>query len=297
VRVPAKVNLHLRVGPRRDDGYHELETVFHAVSLFDDLTASLPHTAQEAAGLALTIEGEGAGELLTGEQNLAIRAARALAEYTGVDAAARLHLRKGIPVAGGMAGGSADAAGALLACRALWGVDVPDAELRDLAASLGSDVAFALGAGTALGRGRGERLEPVTVVGELHWVVAVADGGLSTPQVFERLDEIRAGADVPPPEIGAEILAAVRSGDAGAVAPLLRNDLQAAALDLRPSLRATLDAGLAAGALGGIVSGSGPTCVFLGRDRTHAADLADRMEASRMCSAAYAVAGPASVEW
>ncbi len=292
VRVPAKINIVLAVGPRRPDGYHQIATVFHAVSLYDDITAA----DDDAAGLSLVVGGRYVDGVPGGSGNLAVRAAAALADRTGHRPDARLTLGKGIPVAGGMAGGSADAAGALLACRALWGVDVSDAELRELASSLGSDVAFALSAGTALGAGRGELLEPVAVAGDLHWVVAVADGGLSTPRVFERLDELRAGTDVPPPEVDADAVAAVRAGDAETLAPHLRNDLQAAALDLRPSLRATLDAGLAAGALGGIVSGSGPTCVFLGRDGAHAAQIAGRVDASGTCAATFAVAGPAAVE-
>src|SRR5256884_8504719 len=187
VRVPAKVNLHLAVGPLRADGYHELTTVYHAISVFDEVTA------RRGDQLTLTMEGEGAGILPLDESNLVLRAARALAEDTGVPAQARLHLRKQIPVAGGLAGGSADAAAALVACDALWGTGLSRDELAAIAGRVGSDVPFLVHGGTALGTGRGERISPVLARSSAwHWVVALANGGLSTPAVYEGLDPPRA---------------------------------------------------------------------------------------------------------
>ncbi|MGH8827589.1 MAG: 4-(cytidine 5'-diphospho)-2-C-methyl-D-erythritol kinase, partial [Jiangellaceae bacterium] len=212
VRVPAKINLVLAVGPLRPDGYHDLATVFHAVSLYDDVSA------EPAAELSLEVDGAYAAGVPVDETNLAMRAARALATYAGVPAAARLHVRKRIPVAGGMAGGSADAAGALLTCNELWGLGLDHTQLATVAATLGSDVPFALTGGSALGYGRGERLEPVEMAGPLHWVVAVASGGLSTPEVYRRLDTLRAGVAVPEPAIDAGVVARLRSGEAESVA-------------------------------------------------------------------------------
>jgi len=288
VRVPAKINLHLGVGPARDDGFHELETVFHAVSLFDDVTAA------HGDGLSLTIEGEGAGELPTGDDNLAIRAARLLAEYAGVPADAALRLRKGIPVAGGMAGGSADAAATLVACDALWSTAIPREELHELAGSLGSDVPFSLAGGTALGTGRGELLSPVLAPRRRHWVIAVADGGLATPEVYGELDRLRALRLGSPVAAGSPetLVGALRAEDPGVLGDVLANDLQPAALSLRPSLRQTLAAGIEEGALGGIVSGSGPTCVFLAADADDAVAIAAALAGRGVCRTVRTAYGP-----
>jgi 4-diphosphocytidyl-2-C-methyl-D-erythritol kinase len=289
VRVPAKVNLHLGVGPCRPDGYHELETVFHAVSLFDDLAAE--HDP-DGGGLTLAITGEGEAELPTGDENLAIRAALALAEHAGVEPVARLRLRKGIPVAGGMAGGSADAAAALVACDALWGTALPREELHALAASLGSDVPFALAGGTALGTGRGEVLTPVLAPLRWHWVIAVAEGGLSTPAVYSELDRLRGAGGVPPIGEPDGLVSALRSADPAELGAVLANDLQPAALSLRPALRRTLDAGLDEGALAGLVSGSGPTCFFLAADADHAVRVAAALAGRGVCRTVRAAHGP-----
>lgn len=288
VRVPAKINLHLRVGPLRPDGYHELNTVYHAIALYDEITARPGDT------LALTMEGEGTGELALDGSNLVIRAARALAAYARVPAHARLHLRKQIPLAGGLAGGSADAAAALVACDALWGTGLSRDELSAVAAEIGSDVPFLVHGGTALGTGRGEAVSPVLVrPNSWHWVAAVADGGLSTPDVYRELDRLRADGAAPPPLGSTDgLLTALRQRDPAVLAACLGNDLQAAARSLRPDLDATLRAGEEAGALGGLVSGSGPTCVFLTRDGRHAAEVAAALEASGSCRAAHAAHGP-----
>ncbi|NED99513.1 4-(cytidine 5'-diphospho)-2-C-methyl-D-erythritol kinase [Phytoactinopolyspora halotolerans] len=288
VRVPAKINVVLRVGPPRADGFHDLATVFHAVSLFDDVTAD---DVADGTGVRLTLDGPYARGLAADESNLAVRAAHALASAAGVAADVRLRVHKSIPVAAGLAGGSADAAGVLLACNRLWGLHWPVPRLTEVAATLGSDVPFSVLGGTALGTGRGERLEPVRVGGELHWVLAVADGELSTPEVYRRLDEIR--ADAGPPELPSGVVAAMERADAPAVAASMANDMEAAALSLRPSLRSTLDAGRAAGALAGIVSGSGPTCVFLAPDGPGAAALAQVLSASAPCRTTEVVTGPA----
>jgi 4-diphosphocytidyl-2-C-methyl-D-erythritol kinase len=286
VRAPAKVNLHLGVGPRRPDGFHDLATVFQAVSLYDELTV---HPSSE---LSVEVTGEGADQVPDDETNLAARAALALAEFTGREAHVRIEIRKGIPVAGGMAGGSADAAGALVGCDALWQTEVGPSVLHELASKLGSDVPFCLVGGTALGAGRGERLTTVLGRGTYHWVFALAEGGLSTPAVYGELDQLRTQTPGLAPGVPPALLAALRTGDARRLAPLLSNDLQAAALRLKPALRRTLEAGLDAGALGALVSGSGPTCAFLVADETAAVRVAAALPGSGACRAVRRAHGP-----
>ncbi|MDF5757715.1 4-(cytidine 5'-diphospho)-2-C-methyl-D-erythritol kinase [Spongiactinospora sp. TRM90649] len=288
VRVPAKVNLQLAVGPLRDDGYHDLVNIFHAVSIYDHVTATA------AGSFSTEVIGDRSEEVPLGDDNLAIRAARALAERAGRPLAARLTIRKSIPVAGGMAGGSADAAGALVACNELWKLGLSSAELLEIAAGIGSDVPFALFGGTAVGTGRGEKLTGVTTGGRFHWVFALAEGGLSTPAVYGRCDRLREsrGERVGPPRESTALMAAVRDGDADALGAELTNDLQEAAVDLRPSLAATLDAGRERGALGAIVSGSGPTCAFLVASESGADDLRSALTGSAVCRAAVTAHGP-----
>ncbi|MDT0268324.1 4-(cytidine 5'-diphospho)-2-C-methyl-D-erythritol kinase [Streptomyces sp. DSM 44915] len=288
VRVPAKVNVQLAVGPSRPDGFHDLANVFLAVSLYDLVTAT------EAAGLSVGVEGPGSEQVPTDDRNLAVRAARLLAEHHGRPADVRLDIVKDIPVAGGMAGGSADAAGALLACDTLWGTATPREELLAICAELGSDVPFSLVGGAALGRGRGERLTELPVGGEFHWVFALADGGLSTPAVYRECDRLRGAAPVAAPEPDPALLGALAAGDAAALAPTLANDLQPAALSLRPALAETLAAGAAAGALAGLVSGSGPSCAFLVDSAPAAAALVAALAGSGHCRAARATTGPAA---
>ena len=285
VRVPAKINLHLAVGPLRDDGYHDLVTVFHAVSLFDEVAVA----ATETPGIE--VFGEGVSEVPVDETNLAWRAVQLLAEQADREPDVRLVLRKGIPVAGGMAGGSADAAAALVGLSALWKLDLTRDELAPLAAELGSDVTFALHGGTALGTGRGERIVPVLSRHPQHWVIALHRGGLSTPQVFGELDRLRGPA--PPPERAVEpVLEALAGGDPRQLALALGNDLQAAAVSMAPDLRRTLRAGVEAGALAGIVSGSGPTCAFLCSSAQAAIEVAAELAGVGVCRTVRVAHGP-----
>ncbi|MFI0351441.1 4-(cytidine 5'-diphospho)-2-C-methyl-D-erythritol kinase [Actinomadura sp. 9N407] len=300
VRVPAKVNLQLSVGPLRDDGYHDLVNVFHAVSLADEVTAT------PAARLTVTVEAAPGSAVAVGgvpldADNLAVRAALLVAEHLGVEPEAALRIRKAIPVAGGMAGGSADAAAALVACARLWD-DREDPllgrdDLLELGAVLGSDVPFALLGGTAVGLGRGERLTPALTRGTFHWVFATAGGGLSTPVVYAECDRLREanGEQAEPPglpEVSEELMTALATGDAKGLGAALTNDLQAAALELRPSLRRTLTAGRDLGALGSLVSGSGPTCAFLTESAEHAADLAAALAGADTVREALPAHGP-----
>jgi 4-diphosphocytidyl-2-C-methyl-D-erythritol kinase len=287
VRVPAKVNLQLSVGAVRTDGYHDLVTVFQAVGLFDEVTAE-PSTG----GVTVTVEGEGAGRLPTDGRNLAVRAARTLAETAGVSDDVHLRLRKQIPVAGGMAGGSADAAATLLACDALWGLQLDATELHALAAGLGADVPFALAGGTAVGVGTGTHLTSALARGHFHWVLALADSGLETAQVFAAHDRMESGTFRPEPRVSDDLMGALRTGDPARVGAALSNDLQAAALSLRPQLRFTLDLGREMGAVGAVVSGSGPTCAFLATDEEHAVEMAVGLSAAGVCRAVRRAEGP-----
>jgi 4-diphosphocytidyl-2-C-methyl-D-erythritol kinase len=288
VRVPGKVNLYLAVGDRRDDGYHELTTVFHAVSLLDEVTVS------NADVLSLELAGEGVESLPTDDRNLAWRAAELMAEHVGRAPDVAISIDKSIPVAGGMAGGSADAAAVLVAMNALWELGVPRRDLHTLAAQLGSDVPFALHGGTALGTGRGEELATVLARNTFHWVLAFADGGLSTPAVFSEIDRLRETGREQPPRLEdpEPVLAALASGDPAVLAPLLGNDLQPAALSLDPGLRRTLRAGASAGALAGIVSGSGPTCAFLCSSATAAVDVGAELAGAGVCRTVRVASGP-----
>lgn len=289
VRVPGKVNLALLAGVPGVDGYHPLATVFQAVSLFDDVTVT---AAEPGAGVSIEVQGEGADVVPLDATNLAWRAAEEVAVAAGVAPDVRIHLSKGIPVAGGMAGGSADAAGALLACNMLWAAGLDREALIDLARELGADVPFALHGGVALGLDRGDALTPVLARGEFHWTFALAEGGLSTPSVFARLDADRGDRVLPEPRVPDSFMAALRSGDPVQLGAALVNDLQPAAVGLRPDLRRVLDAGMHAGALGGIVSGSGPTCAFLARDAEHALDIAVTLAAEGVCRTVRTAHGP-----
>jgi 4-diphosphocytidyl-2-C-methyl-D-erythritol kinase len=305
VRVPAKLNLQLAVGPPRADGYHDLVTVFHAVSLFDEVAA------EPAGSDRVTVTGEGADRVPAGQDNLALRAVAALraamagpATGFAVDpGGVHITIAKRIPVAAGLAGGSADAAAALVACNDLWDVGLSQRQLLEVAARVGSDVAFALLGGTAVGRGRGERLTPALAPATpYHWVLAFADGHLSTPEVYAALDRLRAAraggargtAQAAPaePDLDATLMSALRSGEARLVGRALSNDLQPAALSLFPALRKTLAAGLELGALGALVAGSGPTCVFLAASADRALDLAVSLSGAGVCRSVARVTGP-----
>lgn len=296
VRVPAKVNLQLAVGKPRPDGYHPLVTVFHAVSLFDEVTVKWA-----ARATSITVTGEDAAVVPVDRTNLAWQAARALAKATGQrPAAVQIAIRKRIPAAAGLAGGSADAAATLVACNELWQAGLTTAELSEIAAGLGSDVPFCLAGGTAVGRGRGEQLTQALVAGSYHWALAFAHQGLSTALVYQtcdRLREARAADDqqqgATMPELSNALMAALRSGDPARVGPLLSNDLQPAALSLQPDLRRTLTAGREHGALGAIVSGSGPTCAFLASDAAHASEIAVGLTGAGVCRSVAVAAGPA----
>ena len=301
VRVPAKINLQLAVGPLRPDGYHDLVTVFHAISLTDEVSVT------RAEADTVMVSGEGAGQVPDDKDNLALRAVSALRAVTavrgtgpgavgapGAPAGVAVRISKRIPVAAGLAGGSADAAAALVACNELWTAGLSQQDLIEVAAGVGSDVAFAVLGGTAVGRGRGERLTSALVAPvRYHWVLAFADGQLSTPAVYGALDRLRGSERVVAPQLSAELMSALRAGDARRLGQALGNDLQAPAISMFPSLRKTLTAGREFGALGALVSGSGPTCLFLARSASHATDLAVALSGAGVCRSVARATGPA----
>jgi 4-diphosphocytidyl-2-C-methyl-D-erythritol kinase len=286
VRVPAKVNVQLAVGPARPDGFHDLANVFLAVSLYDEVTVT------PADELRVTCEGPDADQVPLDRTNLAARAAMVLAERYGRSPDVHVHIAKDIPVAGGMAGGSADGAAALVACDALWETGASRDELLGICAELGSDVPFSLVGGAALGIGRGEQLTPLETGGAFHWVFAMAERGLSTPAVFREFDRLGEGKDIPEPVASQELLAALAKGDPDALAAAVSNDLQPAALSLFPELAGTLATGRAAGALAALVSGSGPTTAFLVRDPESAAAVAQALVSSGTCRTVRTASGP-----
>ena len=266
VRAPAKINLVLSVGSVRSDGFHPLDTIYQAVSLYDDVTVTdADEWRVDAASDAVDLAG-----VPLDDRNIALHAGRLLAAHHGLDRAAHVHITKGIPVAGGMAGGSADAAATLVALDRLWALGTSDDDLLTLAAELGSDVPFALVGGTARGSGRGEVVTPLPDDSSLWWVVLPDEVGLSTPEVYAEFDRAPGiGSGRPAPDwVDPAYLD---------VAAALRNDLQDAALRLRPELVATRDALHEAGVDVTLLSGSGPTFLGLVRDREAAHGAAERL--------------------
>ncbi|WP_084099685.1 4-(cytidine 5'-diphospho)-2-C-methyl-D-erythritol kinase [Demequina sp. NBRC 110051] len=297
VRAPGKVNLQLAVGALGEDGYHPLATVFQAVDLFETVTA----TPREDGELRVTVEaprglGIDVAAVPTGPDNLVVRAAQALRDTYGVDDGADLHIVKGVPVAGGMAGGSADAAAAMLACAEAWELALSRAELDTVAATIGADVPFALHGHTAVGLGRGSDLSPAMTHGEFHWVLATQSWGLSTPAVYGEFDRQVAAGEIAvgEPRISEAVMTALMAGDAHALGASLHNDLQGPALTLAPRLHRVIDAAEDADALGVMVSGSGPTVAALARSRQHALAIAAHLRAEEVADTVLTASAPAT---
>ena len=301
VRVPGKVNLQLSVGPREADGFHEVATLFQAIALYDEVTVKLVRASSalpiiDNSGIALEITGGTSDGVPIDSSNLAFRAAHAMIEKYDIEIseseALVIQLKKEIPVAGGMAGGSADAAGVIVGIDSLFELGLSRNEMEIVAATLGSDVPFSISGGIAIGRGRGDQITPVLARGEYHWVLALSNQGLSTPAVYQECDRLREGLNVPPPSTSDALLSALRSGDAKAVGAALTNDLQSASCSLRPALRLVLDVGREYGALGSLVSGSGPTVAFLVENEEKALDLTVGLSASGVVGGAIRTTGP-----
>lgn len=289
VRVPAKVNLQLSVGPKEADGYHGIVTVFQSISLYDDVTVS---RGEVGAGITLEIKGDHTHGVPVDNSNLSARAAYLMCEKYDLPTDLKIEIVKSIPVAGGLAGGSADAAATILALDVLFALGLSREELQEIAAPIGSDVPFMLSGGTAVGRGRGDQVTSALSRGTYHWVLALSSVGLSTPAVYGECDRLRAGMQVAQPTVNDRLLQELLAADPVALGKTLVNDLQPAACSLRPALRLILDVGDEYGALGSIVSGSGPTVAFLVSDEDHGLDLAVALTASGVVGSVTRVTGP-----
>lgn len=289
-RVPAKVNLQLSVGPLGVDGFHEVTTVFQAISLFDDVTVA---TAAENSGLVISVTGETAKGVPADSSNLAIKAAELMIKEYELPSDLSIKLKKEIPVAGGMAGGSADAAGVIVGLDSLFELGLSRDEMELLGSKIGSDVPFSICGGVAIGSGRGDQITPALAKGNYNWVLALSGQGLATPSVYQECDRLREGLSISAPVVSEQIMQALRAGDAKALGKALTNELQPAACSLRPALRLVLDVGIDYGALGGIVSGSGPTVAFLVSNDDHAMDLTVALSASGVVSSVVRATGPA----
>lgn len=289
-RVPGKVNLQLSVGPLGADGFHEVTTVFQAISLFDDVTVI---EGKAGSGTTISVTGQTASGVPADSSNLAIRAAQLMMKEFELSPDLEIKLKKEIPVAGGMAGGSADAAGVIVGLDSLYELGLSRDEMEKIASQIGSDVPFSLSGGVAIGTGRGDQITTALAKGSYTWVLALSSQGLSTPAVYQECDRLREGLSIASPQVSEPLMQALRAGDSKALGKSLLNDLQAAACSLRPALRLVLDVGIDYGALGGIVSGSGPTVAFLVSDEEHAMDLTVALSASGVVSSITRAVGPA----
>ena len=296
-RVPAKVNLQLAVGPLGTDGFHEVTTVFQAISLFDDVTVE---TAAENNGISIQVTGQTSTGVPSDSSNLAVKAATLMIKNYDLPNDINIKLKKEIPVAGGMAGGSADAAGVIVGLDSLFELGLSRDEMEMVGSKIGADVPFSICGGVAIGTGRGDQITPALFKGSYNWVLALSGQGLATPSVYAECDRLREGLSISTPVVSEQLMQALRAGDAKALGKSLSNDLQPAACSLRPALRLVLDVGLDYGALGGIVSGSGSTVAFLVKDDEHAMDLTVALSSSGVISsvvrASGAVAGARIIE-
>jgi 4-diphosphocytidyl-2-C-methyl-D-erythritol kinase len=288
-RVPAKVNLQLSVGPLGADGFHEVTTVFQAISLFDDVTVA---TAEKGEGIKISISGQTSGGVPADNSNLAVKAAQLMIKNYDLPEDLVIKLKKEIPVAGGMAGGSADAAGVIVGLDSLFELGLSRDVMESVGSKIGSDVPFSICGGVAIGTGRGDQITPALAKGSYNWVLALSGQGLATPSVYQECDRLREGLSIAAPVVSEPLMQALRAGDAKALGKALTNELQPAACSLRPALRLVLDVGVDYGALGGIVSGSGPTVAFLVSDDDHAMDLTVALSSSGVVSSVVRASGP-----
>jgi 4-diphosphocytidyl-2-C-methyl-D-erythritol kinase len=289
VRVPAKVNLQLAVGPREADGYHNLVSVFQAISIYDDVTIS---KTAPSSGITIAITGDHTHGVPADATNLAVKAAQLIADEYDFAVDIHIEVSKSIPVAGGMAGGSADAAAVIVGLNELFDLQMSRDEMLEFGSQLGSDVPFMITGGTAIGQGRGDQLTAALSRGTYHWVLALSTVGLSTPAVYQECDRLRAGLDIAAPQTSDALMQSLLTADPKAVGLALQNDLQSAACSLRPALTLVLDVGEEYGALGAIVSGSGPTVAFLVGDEEQGLDLAVALTSSGVVGSVARAYGP-----
>ena len=289
VRVPAKVNLQLSVGPKQEDGFHGLVSVFQAISIYDDVTIT---KSDPGNGITITVIGDHTHGVPADSTNLAVKAAELIASEYDIDMDIHIEIKKLIPVAGGMAGGSADAAAVIVGLDSLFKLGMTREETHEFGSKLGSDVPFMINGGTAIGQGRGDQLTAALSRGTYHWILALSTVGLSTPAVYTECDRLRAGSDIAAPQTSDQLMQALLAADPKAVGAALHNDLQMAACSLRPALDLVLEVGRDYGALGAIVSGSGPTVAFLVNDEEQGLDLAVALTASGVVGSVARAYGP-----
>lgn len=289
MRVPAKINLQLAVGPREPDGFHNLVTVFQAISIYDDvtITRSAPGNA-----ISISIIGDHTHGVPADASNLAVKAAQLIADEYDFAIDAHIEINKSIPVAGGMAGGSADAAAVIVGLNELYELDMSRDDMHEFGSRLGSDVPFMIFGGTAIGQGRGDQLTEALSRGTYHWVLALSTVGLSTPAVYQECDRLRSGLDISAPNTSDALMQSLLAADPKAVGQALHNDLQSAACSLRPALTLVLDVGEEYGSLGSIVSGSGPTVAFLVGDEEQGLDLTVALTSSGVVGSVARAYGP-----
>jgi 4-diphosphocytidyl-2-C-methyl-D-erythritol kinase len=287
--VPAKVNLQLAVGPREADGYHNLVSVFQAISIYDDVTIS---KTAPGSGITIAITGDHTHGVPSDATNLAVKAAQLIADEYDFAVDIHIEVSKSIPVAGGMAGGSADAAAVIVGLNELFDLEMSREEMLEIGSQLGSDVPFMITGGTAIGQGRGDQLTAALSRGTYHWVLALSTVGLSTPAVYQECDRLRAGLDIAAPQTSDALMQSLLTADPKAVGLALQNDLQSAACSLRPALTLVLDVGEEYGSLGAIVSGSGPTVAFLVGDEEQGLDLAVALTSSGVVGSVARAYGP-----
>jgi 4-diphosphocytidyl-2-C-methyl-D-erythritol kinase len=272
VRTHAKLNLFLRVIGRRPDGYHEIESIFHGVSLADEM--HIRPTEDDGVNIEMRGASGPISEEIDLENNLAYLAARSLIDRGITPTGLRIDIEKNIPIAGGLGGGSSNAAGVLVALNELWGAGLGSEDLNDVGASVGSDVPYCLVGGTMLATARGEKLTSLPSPTEIHFVLGISNIPLLTKDVYERWDHL--GAE--PGDGSASMTLALGAGDPYEVGQLLHNDLEPAAFSLRPELQDSKDAISNAGALGAALTGSGPTLFGLASDAEHAREIASKIE-------------------
>lgn len=290
VRVPGKINLQLSVGPLESDGYHQLATVFQAVSVFDEVSISIRNDSL----ISIVPEGKASDFFPIGEENIAYRAAELMRKRFEIESGMEIKIKKEIPIAGGMAGGSADAGATIVGIDSLFRLGLKRVEMESIGSQLGADVPFTITGGTAIGTNHGEQLTPVLSRGNYSWVLATSSTGLATPSVYKECDRLRSGMEIAKPHVSESLLTALNHGDAKALGKSLANDLQPAACSLKPALRLILDVGIDYGALGAIVSGSGPTVAFLAEDEDHALDLVVALTSSGVVGNVIRATGPVS---
>lgn len=299
--APAKVNLHLGVGPKRADGLHGIVTVYQAVGLWTHVTM----TAEPESGSgAVTFSGPST-YVERGDGALVRAAVRRCFESAGrPEEGVRVDIDSDIPVRGGMGSSAANAAASIVAANSLFGLELSTAQELEVAQSLGSDVPLCLHGGTMLGIGHGEQVTPMPWRGDrLHFVVAMAREGLGAESVFAELDRMRTAGtarssasfdaeDQPIDDGHIELARALAGGDVDEIAAHLYNDLANAVASLRPAVRRTLEDGREAGALAAVIAGSGPTCLLLCRDGASALDVATELATRGSAHAIRAVTGP-----